>query len=74
MEMVAGAGGWWNPPADVVTRTVLPGRREWVVETGVPALPSGYVAAESERAEQGGDEIRIKHLMIAAISRWGYGR
>jgi hypothetical protein len=74
MEMVAGAGGWWNPPAAVVvTRTVLPGRRERQLETGVPVLPWGYVAAEG-RVEQGGDEIRIKRLMVAAISRWGYGR
>ncbi|MFE3907210.1 hypothetical protein ACFXPY_45090 [Streptomyces sp. NPDC059153] len=72
MSMVA---GWWSPPAPVVlTRTVLPGRRERLVLDGVPALPLGYVAAESGRVEQGADEIHIKHLMIAAISRWGYGR
>ncbi|MFJ4577535.1 hypothetical protein ACIP4W_40565 [Streptomyces sp. NPDC088846] len=64
MEMVAGAV--------VVTRTVLPGRRRWPLETGVPALPSGYV--REARTVQGSDEIHIKHLMIAAISRRGYGR
>ncbi|MFI9630953.1 hypothetical protein [Streptomyces sp. NPDC052042] len=57
----------------VVTRTVLPGRRVWELETGVPALPFGYVAAP-ERSVQGSDEIRIRHLMIAAIARFGWAR
>ncbi|MEV7722653.1 hypothetical protein [Streptomyces sp. NPDC088184] len=68
------AAAWWSLSAPVVlTRTVLPGRRERVSETGVPMLPFGYVAA-SEEPVQGSDEIRIKHLMIEAIRRYGWAR
>ncbi|WP_424862154.1 hypothetical protein [Streptomyces sp. MMS24-I29] len=68
------AAVWWDPPATlVVTRTVLPARRERVPETGVPLLPPGYVAVDRS-AELGGDEIRARVLMIAAIARWGWQR
>ncbi|MFF9594247.1 hypothetical protein ACF1FX_34580 [Streptomyces sp. NPDC014646] len=57
----------------VMTRTVLPARRERVLETGVPVLPAGYVAVD-RRTQLGGDEIRARVLMVAAIARWGSQR
>lgn len=66
-------------------RFVLRGGR-WVrVEQELAAVPSllppGYVPVAAQRAEQrgvraeqGSDEIRIRHLMIAAIGRYGSAR
>ncbi|MFD7718993.1 hypothetical protein [Streptomyces sp. NPDC059814] len=59
-------------------RFVLRGGR-WVrVEQELAVVPSllppGYVPVAAQRAEQGSDEIRVRHLMIAAIGRYGSAR
>ncbi|MEU9568209.1 hypothetical protein AB0D16_40640 [Streptomyces sp. NPDC048161] len=38
----------------------------------MPSLPPGYVAEESIRTEQEGDELRVRHLMTEAAARWGW--
>ncbi|MFE7268388.1 hypothetical protein ACFU9B_41480 [Streptomyces sp. NPDC057592] len=58
-------------------RYVLSRAGRWERElVALPALPPGYIAAASSRTRtgQGSDEVRVRHLMIAAVSRWGWGR
>ncbi|MFI6143421.1 hypothetical protein ACIBCC_35170 [Streptomyces griseus] len=61
--------------AVVVTRTVLPVGPGWVerepVEVPALSLPGGYIVA---RPVVGADEMRARHLMVAAIGRYGSGR
>ncbi|MFI5635070.1 hypothetical protein ACIA8E_38145 [Streptomyces sp. NPDC051664] len=69
----------------VVTRTVLPVGPGWeapelVVLPSLPPLPVGFVAAAGSAAVSsvpaglGSDELRVRGLMIAAITRWGWTR
>lgn len=69
---------WWSPPpAFVLTRTLLPGqRRSWEPSAlAVPAaLPAGFVRAAVVGTAPGGDELRVRSLMVAAIGRFGWAR
>ncbi|MFD5064519.1 hypothetical protein [Streptomyces sp. NPDC058394] len=64
----------------VMTRTVLPVGPGWeapelVVLPSLPPMPEGFVAAVgSVPAGLGSDELRVRGLMIAAITRWGWTR
>ncbi|MFF1505528.1 hypothetical protein ACFVZR_38270 [Streptomyces sp. NPDC058316] len=69
-----------EPEQSVVTRTVLPSGPGWEVPERLvlpsrPSLPPGYVTgASSAPAGLESDEIRIRRLMVAAITRWGWTR
>ncbi|MEW1798143.1 hypothetical protein [Streptomyces niveus] len=70
---------WCSPPPPAVTRTLLPGR-SWEPSTvAVPGvLPPGFVRTAPlpavVRTAPGGDELRVRRLMVAAIGRFGWAR